>query len=281
MKTLRQSLLTLSLATWSLGVAGCTGAAPTEEETLVGEATSALTVGEESGDPTADAVGSESDEELAAAADSASLVPQAGEGGGVCDPGATRARILAHFDANHDGQLGPAERQALRDELEARTGHPMAVRFGLQHRAHVLKRLRWAFDENGDGALSADERTALMDALEARCLRLRATVLERFDANGDGQLGPAERQAARDAFVARVQAQKQQVLGQYDANGNGQLDEPERRQLRADRVAAFQARRAAVKAQFDADGDGALSDAEKLALKRAIQQRLIEGRDAE
>lgn len=281
MKTLRQSLLTLSLTTLSFGVTACAGSAPTEEETLVGEAASALTVAEESGDPTADAVGSESDDELAAAGDSASLVPQAGEGGGFCDLGARRARILAHFDVNHDGQLGPAERQALRDELEARTGHPLAVRFGLQHRAHVMKRLRWAFDENNDGVLSADERTALMDALEARCLRLRATIIERFDANDDGQLGPAERQAARDAFLARVQALKQQVLSQYDVNGNGVLDEAERQQLRADRVAAFQARRAAVKAQFDADGDGVLSDAEQLALKHAIQQRLIDGRDAE
>lgn len=281
MKTLRQSLLTLSFAALSLGGPGCAGSAPSEEETLVGEAASALTVGEESGDPTADAVAAESDEALAADAESASLLPQPGEGGGFCDVGARRARVMAHFDVNHDGQLGPAERQALRDELEARTGHPLAVRFGLQHRAHVMKRLRWVFDENGDGALSADERTAMMDALEARCLRLKAAVVERFDANGDGQLGPAERQAARDAFVARLQALRQQVLGQYDANGNGVLDEPERQQLRADRVAAFQARRAAVIAEFDADGDGALSDAEKLALRQALQQRLIEGRDAE
>jgi hypothetical protein len=40
-------------------------------------------------------------------------------------------------------------------------------------------------------------------------------------------------------------------------------------------------KKAQVKAQFDVDGDGVLNGAETLALKRAVQQRIIEGRDAE
>lgn len=281
MKMLRQALLTLSLSTVAIGGFSCNGALP-EDDALVGEATSALTVAEESGDVTADAAGAESDADASALAEQVGVLPEVpGEGLGVCDFQAQRARVMARYDANGDGRLGPAERQAIRDDLEDRVGHPMATRFGLRHRVHVMKRLRWAFDENNDGALSTEERTALVDALEARCQQLRARVMERFDANADGQLDDAEKQAAREAFLARVRAARQATLQKYDANGNGMLEEPERKQLVADQVAAFRARRAAVVAQFDANGDGTLDDAEKLALKKALQQRVAEGRDAE
>ena len=278
MKILRKTLLALSL---SVGAVACQGGQMTEEETLVGEASSALTVAEESGDVTADAVGGETATEMTASGDESAVLPQTGDGDGVCDLGARRARVLARYDANGDGKLGPVERDALRDDLQARVGHPVALRFGLIHRAHVIKRLKWVFDTDLDGSLSADERTAMVDALEARCERIRANVIERFDTNGDGSLDATEKQAAKDALVARVQAFRQQVLTQYDVNTNGVLDDGERQQLRTDRIAAFQARRAAVVAQFDVNDDGTLDDAEKVALKQAITQRIIEGRDAE
>ena len=282
MKNLRKSLLTLSLTAVSLGGLACQSGTMTQDETLVGEASSALTVAEESGDVTADAVGAESAAELSANGDESAALPESpGDADGVCDFGARKARVLARYDANGNGRLDPAERQALKDDLEARVGHPLAVRFGLEHRAFVMKRLHWVFDSNNDGSLSSDERTAMIDALEARCERIRANVLAHFDANGDGTLDATERQAAKDALIARIQAKRQQLLTQYDANGNGVLDDGERLQLRDDRVAAFQAHRAEVVAQFDADHDGALDDAEKTALKQAIVQRIIDGRDAE
>jgi EF hand len=278
MKTLRQALLTLAFAAAS----SCAGPAMTQDETLVGEASSALTVAEETGDVTADAAGAETDAALGVSGDESAAVPEMpGDTDGVCDVGARRARVLARYDANDDGRLEATERAALKADLEARVGHPLAVRFGLAHRAHVMRRLHWVFDTDGDGALSSDERTAMVDALEARCERLRAAVIARFDANGDGSLDATERQAAKDAFVARVQAARQQVLAQYDTNGNGVLDDGERAALRDDRIAAFKARRAAVVSQFDANHDGVLDDAEKLALKNAIIQRIEEGRDAE
>jgi hypothetical protein len=282
MKTLRKSLLTLSLTALSVGGLACQGPAMTEEEIMVGEASSALTVAEESGDVTADAVGGEDTAALTASGEEAAVLPQTpSDADGVCDLGARRQRVIARYDTNGDGRLGVVERDALRDDLQARVGHPVALRFGLMHRAHVIKRLKWVFDSNLDGTLSSDERTAMVDALEARCERIRANVIERFDANGDGSLDAAEKQAAKDALVARLQAHRQQVLGQYDTNANGVLDDGERQQLRTDRIEAFQTRRAAVVAQFDVNDDGALSDAEKTALKQAIVQRIIDGRDAE
>ncbi len=47
MKNLRKSLLTLSLAAAAVTGLACQGPAMTEDETLVGEASSALTVAEE------------------------------------------------------------------------------------------------------------------------------------------------------------------------------------------------------------------------------------------
>jgi hypothetical protein len=282
MKNLRKTLLTLSLTAVSFTGLACQSGAMTEDQTLVGEASSALTVAEESGDVTADAVGGENATELAASGDEAAALPEnPADADGVCDLDARRTRVLAHYDANGNGRLDPAERQALKADLEARVGHPLAVRFGLAHRAFVMKRLHWVFDSNNDGSLSSDERTAMIDALEARCERIRANVLAHFDANGDGTLDATEKQAAKDALVARLQARRQQLLTQYDANGNGALDEAERLQLRDDRIAAFQAHRAEVVAQFDLNHDGTLDDAEKTALKQAIVSRIIEGRDAE
>jgi hypothetical protein len=281
MKSLRHTLLFLSLTAAALSTAGCQGAL-TDDEQTIGEASSYLTASEETGDVGGDAVAVENPAALASEADDASVLPEMpGDADGICDFGAVKRRILARYDANGDGQLGPAERQALRDDLQAVTHRPLAVRFAIRHRVFVIKRVRWAFDENDDGMLSPDERTAMIDAMQARCERLHAQVLARFDANGDGTLDATERAAAKAAFVVRVQAQRQALSSQYDANGNGVLDDGERLELRSDRIAAWQAKKAQVIAQFDADGDGTLNDAEKMALKRAIQKRIVEGRDAE
>jgi hypothetical protein len=281
MTPLRRTLFTLSLSALSLGGLACSGAL-SEDEALVGEATSYLSAGEETGSLAADASGAESDAEGAGLIDESMELPtMPPEASGVCDIEGRRQRVLARYDENGDGQLGPAERRVMARELEARVGHPVAARFAMRHRVHVLKRLKWAFDENGDGALSMDERTALIDAIEARCLRLRAAALERFDANGNGQLDAPERQAAKEALSARLAAARTQVLSAHDANGNGVLDDGERAALKAERLAALRAKRAEVVGRFDADGSGSLDAAETLALKRAIQVRVAEGRDAE
>lgn len=281
MKPLRRALLTLSLSALAFSGAACQGAMA-EDDAMVGEATSYLTVAEETGEVGAEASGAETDADVDELAQDASELPSMPEeASGVCDVEGRRQKVLATYDGDGDGKLGPAERVQLKRDLEARVGHPIAARFAIRHRLHVLKRLKWAFDENSDGSLSTDERTAMVDAMEARCLRLRAAVLEKFDANKDGALDASEKQAAKAALQAKVQALKQAVLTKYDVNGNGALDDGERLALRSDRIAAFKAKRAEVVARFDTNADGRLNDAEKLALKRAIQQRVAEGKDAE
>lgn len=280
MQPLRRALLTLSLSALSVGTVACQGAM-SEDDALVGEAAASLTVAEETGEPGSEATAGESDAVLQDAAMEAAEVPALPEeASGVCDLEGRRQRVLARYDDDGDGRLGPAERRDLKRDLEARVGHPLAVRFGLRHRALVMKRVKWAFDEDGDGVLSTLERTALVDALEARCLRLRAKALERFDANGNGVLDGAERDVAKAALREKVAAMKEQTLAKYDANGNSALDDGEKLALRADLVAAWKATRAEVVKAFDVNGSGRLEEAEELSLKRAMQQRLAEGRDA-
>lgn len=278
MKNFRHTLLTLSLTVVSVG---CQGPL-TEEEALVGEAGAAITVAQETGDVTADAAGAEDEAEVTSNGDAAAELPSAPDDStGVCDFTAHRARVLARYDANGNGRLDPAERKGLKDDVHARGNHLFAQRFGLGHRVHVMKRLRWVFDVDADGSLSSDERTAMVDALEARCQRLHAKIVARFDVNADGKLDEAEKQAARAAWQARIDAARQEILGRYDTNGNGTLEGEERKNFRAARIAAFVARRAEVVARFDANHDGSLDAAEKLALKQSIIQRIIEGRDEE
>lgn len=281
MKPLRRALLTLSMSALALSGSACHGAMA-EDDAMVGEATSYLTVAEETGEVGAEASGAETDADVDELAGDASELPSMPEeASGVCDLEGRRQKVLATYDGDGDGKLGPGERVQLKRDLEARVGHPIAARFAIRHRIHVLKRLKWAFDENSDGSLSTDERTAMVDAMEARCLRIRAAALEKFDANKDGALDAAEKQAAKAALQAKVQALKQAVLTKYDVNGNGALDDGERLALRSDRIAAFKAKRAEVVARFDTNADGRLNDAEKLALKHALQQRVAEGKDAE
>lgn len=281
MKPLRRALLTLSLSALSLSGAACQGAM-NEDEALVGEATSYLTVAEETGDLANEAAAGQSDAAMEETASEATELPSMpDDASGVCDLEGRRQRVIARYDENGDGQLGPGERGQLKRDLEARVGHPIAFRFAVHHRVAVMKRVKWVFDENNDGVLSTEERTALVDALEARCRLVRARVMERFDANHDGALDETERQAAKQALQMKVQALRQQALAKYDKNGNGTLDDGEKLAMRSDLIAAWKAKRAEVVKHFDANADGTLDDTEKLALKRALQQRIAEGKDAE
>jgi Ca2+-binding EF-hand superfamily protein len=277
-RRLMSAALTTSLA---LAGVGCNGAMR-DEELALGEAASFITASEEGGEIGADAVALADGAQLSALAEEqAALSTEVPESvGDVCDLAARRERVLAAYDTDKDGRLDRAELRALREDLAPGV---RARFFGLGWRVRMwaFSRVRWAFDENGDHALSDEERSALVDAMTARCERLRTAVLETFDANGDGTLDEAERQAARDAFRAKLLARRQEVLDTYDANRSGTLEQDEREALRADRLQAAKARRAALMEHYDTNGDGRLSAEEALPLRKAIQDRIRNGEDAE
>jgi len=73
------------------------------------------------------------------------------------------------FDKDGDGKLGPAERKAAKEKLQA-------------HRAALAQKV----DKNGDGKVSPAERKAAGEKLQA----LRAAILKNFDKDGRRQAQP-------------------------------------------------------------------------------------------
>ncbi|MCI0573706.1 MAG: calcium-binding protein [Myxococcaceae bacterium] len=281
--SLHRHLMSVALAgTLALGATACNGAM-NDEELAVGEATGMLTTSEEAGEIGADSVVDASSSEMASfAEEQAALAGDVSDSAtGVCNFRERRAQVLAEYDTNQDGKLDREELRALKEDLGDRSLRARFFRLGWRARVWHFWRVRWAFDENGDHTLSPEERAAMVDALEARCERLRAAVLERFDANGDGTLDEAERTAARQAFRAKLAEKREALLAEYDANHDGVLDMAERANIRADRLQAWLDRRAALITQYDTNGDGVLSPEEALPLRKAIQDRIINGHDAE
>jgi hypothetical protein len=102
-------------------------------------------------------------------------------GPGHMDP----AKLIARFDANHDGQLQVSE---LPDHMQRFVGKA---------------------DANADGVLSADELAAARD-------HFRAERLARLDTDHDGAISDAERQAG---FAAMGEKR----FAHADANGDGAI----------------------------------------------------------
>lgn len=74
-------------------------------------------------------------------------------------PGDRIVRMMARFDANHDGILSADERAAAKEQVKARRAEIRA-----KVRAKVLER----FDANGDGKLDDAERAAAKAAIKAK-----------------------------------------------------------------------------------------------------------------
>jgi len=187
----------------------------------------------------------------------------------------SREEALRLFDADGDGQLSDAERQAAHDQFARRRGDRPDRDFDgdrTQRRFDGDQNQRGTqgnrpprefdsqsaqqgrrgdrrgppqevidrFDADGDGRLNQAEGRAARAEFQSR----RAKAIERFDTNGDGRLNDAEGRAARDAF------RQQRTLRAVDTNRDGSLDE-------AELADAFQKVRAGDMAA-DFNGDGAV-----------------------
>jgi len=97
-------------------------------------------------------------------------------------PGGSRA--LERFDADGDGVLNDAEKEAARKYHE-------------EQQAKLLEQ----YDADGDGVLSEAERAV---ALKDRRVAMEAKRLELFDADGDGKLNAEELEKARAARRERL-----------------------------------------------------------------------------
>jgi len=133
-------------------------------------------------------------------------------------------RLLAGFDANHNGFLDGDELQAAEHE-QRRQADQMRQQWEL---------VRW--DANRDGQLDSGER-ATMEARLAEQVRLaqqsRQEWIKRWDKDGDGELSREERAEITKDLRRRVALQRREM----DANGDGKLTGDE---IRAYRTKLFE-----------------------------------------
>jgi Ca2+-binding EF-hand superfamily protein len=103
-----------------------------------------------------------------------------------------REEVLKRFDADGDGTLNEAERQAMDAAMLKHRGRPGGPQGNRPSREEIMKR----FDTDGDGELSESER----EAMRAERERIREENSKRFDADGDGQLSKEERKTMHETL---------------------------------------------------------------------------------
>jgi hypothetical protein len=111
------------------------------------------------------------------------------------EPRPSREEVMNRFDADGDGTLNEAEREAMREAMPKHGHHGKP---GRPSREEILER----YDADGDGELNEEERAALREDREARREERRQQMLERFDADGDGELSEEERETLRETLRA-------------------------------------------------------------------------------
>ena len=162
-----------------------------------------------------------------------------------------KAKFMEKFDADKDGQISDAEKEAIKAEF--------AKRGPKRQRPELTEEQKAKF--------------------EARKAEMKAKFMEKFDADKDGQLSDAEKEAAKAEFQKR--GPKGPKCGKKGPRRPGCCGKKaERPQLteeqKAEMKAKFEARKAEMKAKFmekfDTDKDGQLSDAEKEAAKAEFQK---------
>jgi Ca2+-binding EF-hand superfamily protein len=95
--------------------------------------------------------------------------------------------LLEKFDADHNGQLSPAERDTAKAAVREKITERRAGRFQ-------------KLDADGNGQISRAEWDAAPAGHPRAAGALRQRILNRYDADKDGQLSPAERADARADF---------------------------------------------------------------------------------
>lgn len=165
------------------------------------------------------------------------------------------AKILQKFDADGNGVLDPAEKEALHKDIIARLG---------ALRAKSLQR----HGTNQNGVLDPQEKAARDQARAAQLERLRSRELARNDANKNGVLDPEEKETIRQHREAFLKKINDKALERYDVNRNGVLDPEEREALHA----AAAAHRQATLDKYDKNHDGRLDEAERAAAITDVQK---------
>ena len=172
-----------------------------------------------------------------------------------CDAEGTFVGLMARYDEDGDGELGPPEEDAVFDARAERD--PDEAMRGEQ-RMHFLGLV---YDTDRSGEIDDDdELTVLFEDFTVRCEVLHTRLLEDFDADGDGTLSEEEMQAAGDAIRAEMESIREDGPPECDSGEGG----PEgmggpgaERGERPDPDAVPE-----PLSDYDTDGDGLWSDEE-------------------
>ncbi len=130
-----------------------------------------------------------------------------------CDAERALENVVATYDANEDGAVGPEEEGAVSEDLAG-------DRRGSQRRLRRWSALAFIYDADDSGDLSDAERADLLADFTERCEVLHAGILEEFDADGDGELSEDEQSAVREAREAR-RAERAEGHDGEGCNGEG------------------------------------------------------------
>ncbi|MEX2216303.1 MAG: hypothetical protein WD768_19485 [Phycisphaeraceae bacterium] len=128
--------------------------------------------------------------------------------------------LLFRWDADGDGKLNEAERQAASEAVHEKTQKDMEK--------HLRK-----WDKDGDGKLSDLEAKAAQEDHRADTQKDVEKFVRKWDADHDGRLSEAERNAAVHDMREKVQKDMEKHVRKWDANGNGRLDPDEQKAAHA------------------------------------------------
>ena len=183
---------------------------------------------------------------------------------------AFEAKMLEKFDADKDGKLSDAEKEAIKAEFAKRG--PKGPRCGKKgpRRPHC-----GAPCPMGPRPELTEEQKA---KFEARKAEMKAKFMEKFDTDKDGKISDAEKEAIKAEFAKRgPKGPRCGKKGPRRPHCGAPCPMGPRPELTEEQKAKFEARKAEMKAKFmekfDTDKDGKISDAEKEAIKAEFAKR--------
>ena len=178
---------------------------------------------------------------------------------------AFEAKMLEKFDADKDGKLSDAEKEAIKAEFAKRG--PKGPRCGKKgpRRPHC------------GAPCPMGPRPELTEEQKAE---MKAKFMEKFDTDKDGKISDAEKEAIKAEFAKRgpkgPRCCKKAHRHHHCGRPHGPRPELTEEQ-KAEMKAKFEARKAKFMEKFDADKDGKISDAEKEAIKAEFGKRCPKG----
>ena len=106
-----------------------------------------------------------------------------------------KAKFMEKFDADKDGQISDAEKEAIKAEFAKRA--PKCGKKGPRRPGCCGKKAQRP-------QLTEEQKAEMKAKFEARKAEMKAKFMEKFDADKDGQLSDAEKAAAKAEFAKRA-----------------------------------------------------------------------------